>query len=99
MGSANNHLSSPYCIGILAEIDSGNVGSIMHFLDDSGQKIGGITLTTAGILITVRDNRATFNLDATGERYFQICSDGTQIWLYDSCSLEATDIITLVYKV
>ena len=106
VGSADNRLSSPYCIGILAEIDSGNVGPIMYFLDENSQEIGGITLTSSGISITVRSNTATFSLDASGERYFQICSDGTQLQLFDSCassqsqpymdfSLEATDLISL----
>ena len=91
VGPGADRLSSPYCIGIVAEIASDNDGSIIYFLDSSSQEIGGITLTSTEISITVRGASTSFPIDATGERYFQICSDGTQLQLYDACSVIQTE--------
>ena len=85
-----NDLTAPFCIGILAEISTGNAGPIMSFSDRASQNIGSITLTSTGLSITVRDTTATFSEDATGERYFQLCSDGNQLQLYKDCSLVDT---------
>lgn len=82
-----NDLTSPFCIGILAEIASSNAGPIMSFTDGASQNVGGITLTSTELSITVREASATFRLSATGERYFQLCSDGKQLQLYEECTL------------
>jgi len=86
-----DRLSNPYCIGILAEIAPDNEGSIIYFLESSSAEIGGITLTSTEISITVRGASTSFPIDATGERYFQICSDGTELQLYDACGLIQTE--------
>lgn len=85
-----NVLTAPFCISILAEISSDNAGPIMSFADGASQNIGSITLTRTELSITVRDATATFFIDATGERYFQLCSDGNQLQLYEDCRLVDT---------
>ena len=85
-----NDLTAPFCIGILADIATPNTVPIITFSDVNLANVGNITLTNANLSVTVRGTSAVFNTDATGQRHIQLCSDGSNLQLYEDCSLTET---------
>lgn len=82
-----NDLTAPFCIGILVDIALTNSGPIITFSDVNLTNVGNIMLTNSSLSLTVRGTSAVFNTDATGQRYIQLCSDGSSLQLYKDCNL------------
>ena len=84
-GSNSNDLSGSFCIGIIADTLAVNTGPIMTFVGAGGAVVGDITLSGSTLSVNIAGQRAQFTTTVTGHQYFQLCSDGNTLTLYQRC--------------
>ena len=84
-----NRLGGAYCFGFLVNRSPGapDPGEpVVTFYRDGTVEIGSLTVTSNSIIYTIDGSSVTFAIpDRVGFNYFQLCTNGTSITLYDAC--------------
>ena len=82
-----NDFSGSYCLGFIVDTYSGNTNPLLLFSDEHGNEIGSLNLSNSSIVYTIRGDSAIFSpVDLLDFQYYQLCSNGSDITLYDKCS-------------
>ena len=84
-----NRLGGAYCFGSLVNRSPGapDPGSpVVTFYRDGTVEIGSLTVTSTSIIYTIDSSTVIFLIpDRVGFNFFQLCTNGTTITLYDEC--------------
>ena len=84
-----NRLGGAYCVGVLVNRSPGapDPGEpVVIFYCNGTNEIGSLTVTSTSIIYTIDGSTVVFpRADRVGFNFFQLCTNGTTITLYDEC--------------
>ena len=87
----NNSLAGSYCIGFIVDTDSTNAAALAYFHEfPTFSIVGSINITSNSITYSIRGASAEFSVgDTSGYHHYQLCASGSDITLYENCSVLA----------
>lgn len=99
--SLNNNLTGSYCIGFIVDTASTNQGALAYFHEAGTTSIiGSINITSNSIVYTIRGTTVTYTFvlgDTSGYHHYQLCTDGSDLTLYENCAALAGSIRSFVH--
>ena len=67
-----------------------NTGPVVTFTSAGGAAAGEIYLSVSTIFMNIAGQSTRFNVTVRGHQFFQLCSDGSTLTLYQSCASPQT---------